>query len=118
MKNEKAIEKLHGFRNLDYFNWAGYGENPWYVGEKSEKYIAEVESLMKVLPVDVEVFPLMGGNIVQIEADFPAGYIEFDLNEDHTANGYEYSRDWHGEYENEFSCYWWEIPNRLGGYEA
>lgn len=107
--NEAAITKLCGFRELGE-NWNGYGCCAWYDGEKSEEYIRQVTTLLRTLPFDITfIAPLQDGTIVQIEYEDLVWYIEFELNEDHTATVYEQLPD----KDREYTCYWWQIANLL-----
>ena len=108
--NEKAITKLNGFRSLGE-NWNGYGCCAWYDGEKSEEYIRQVTTLLRTLPYEMQVFPLQNTRIVQIEYQDDVWYIEFELNEDHTANVYE--QLYPSDKDREYTCYWWQIAYLL-----
>lgn len=107
--NEAAITKLCGFRELGE-NWNGYGCCAWYDEEKSEEYIRQVTTLLRTLPFDITfIAPLQDGTIVQIEYEDEVWYIEFELNEDHTASVYEQLPD----KDREYTCYWWQIADLL-----
>ena len=108
--NEKAITKLNGFRSLGE-NWNGYGCCAWFDGEKSEEYIRQVTTLLRTLPYEMQVFPLQNTRIVQIEYQDDVWYIEFELNEDHTANVYE--QLYPSDKDREYTCYWWQIAYLL-----
>ena len=107
--NEAAITKLNLFRRLGE-NWNGYGCCAWYDGEKSEEYTRQVTTLLRTIPNTVQIFPLQGTHIVQIEYETDVWYIEFELNEDHTANAYE---QYQSGAEREYTCYWWQIADLL-----
>lgn len=108
--NEAAITKLCGFRELGE-NWNGYGCCAWYDGEKSEEYIRQVTTLLRTLPYEMRVFPLQNTRIVQIEYEDLVWYIEFELNEDHTATVYE--QMYPSDEDREYTCYWWQIADLL-----
>ena len=112
--NDKAITKLCGFRSLGE-NWNGYGCCAWYDGEKSEEYIRQVTTLLRTLPYEMQVFPLQNTRIVQIEYQDDDWYIEFELNEDHTAHVYEETGDFGSvtDENREYACYWWQIAYLL-----
>lgn len=109
--NEAAITKLCGFRELGE-NWNGYGCCAWYDGEKSEEYIRQVTTLLRTLPFEITfIAPLQDGTIVQIEYEDLVWYIEFELNEDHTASVFE--QRIYPTAEREYTCYWWQIADLL-----
>ena len=109
--NDEAITRLCSFRRLGE-NWNGYGCCAWYDGEKSEEYIRQVTTLLRALPFDITfIAPLQGDHIVQIEYEDDVWYIEFELNEDHTASVYE--QLYPSDKDREYTCYWWQIAYLL-----